>query len=477
MAKKEDSTYQSICKLIDALCNRNAICNRNLQQSIKGDELGVSEFTRTWFRSKQQAYADERAEFIENAYDRIDAAMSDCAEHLEPNKQTIMAEYKKFYPATTKTFDQLISAYEIIDEDLFKLIESHLEAETTGEQSSYASIYGACESYCKYALAKSVLESQMKVFESYAKDFSYDGYKNLLTFRNVTDTVKGISADVICDFNDLVNMVAKEMPAAEVKQGILLNKLAKKLAKTPNNPDLQEQFAKEQAAYQYLQENIQSSIALKTYVNALYSRFVAANTPKVELGGKIMEALADFGFGVTGELKEQSKPPMVDTVYASTLELANIVSIAKSFPAYAPFIRDIGYEADITLTFPIESFEYSKVVLEYLQQDFVERLAELQKSDTTTPVQQLKTKIIKPEAAKHLLFVSPVGTLMFNGEHCVDIKTGKTISLAELNKYIYDENKQQFFLLKTDEQIKPGSVTIVDEPATGKPEDVMIHRK
>ena len=66
MAKKEDSTYQSICKLIDALCNRNAICNRNLQQSIKGDELGVSEFTRTWFRSKQQAYADERAEFIEN---------------------------------------------------------------------------------------------------------------------------------------------------------------------------------------------------------------------------------------------------------------------------------------------------------------------------------------------------------------------------------------------------------------------------
>ena len=92
----------------------------------------------------------------------------------------------------------------------------------------------------------------------------------------------------------------------------------------------------------------------------------------------------------------------------------------------------------------------------------------------TLTEQEIKNRATKQDQAKFLLFETPLGKVWFDGENCIDAKTGKVVPFTEICKYVLNPEDGNIYYLKTDQNVKPGTITLVaEEQDGGKTDDGM----
>lgn len=471
--KQPKGLTESLRDIINVAYNDNYRCLVPAHQQKMADNLNYSNQTKVWLDHKLKCYAEVRNVNKEYNLNSMLEGLDKIKKNVDVLKSALWKEYVLNNPKTTKTFDQVFVDGEVVDEKLAEEFNDYNLKLLNDEKVETNLLYEAYCNYSDHLTAINVINEYIDVHEAICGELTNDGYKRFVN-NQIKNNVKCLSRNIIEELQIISKDITKTFPALLLKQEVKLNKAYKLLSKNPENEELREQYNLEMGRYNFFQANCQLANVLSDNVNCFAKRLEAANSRELHIKDKVYEMVADLGFGVGKPIKGNKNTVSVDEIFVGQIEISNLIVIAKNFVFLAPVIQEIGYQTQITTKVSLENYEQSKLIMEELSEVHKDKKQYLMENENALEkpiidpfaedkVLNLDEQATKEEVAKHLLFETPLGTVWFDGVSAVNIETGEKTELSELNKFIYDADKQKFYRLKTDKIIKAGTVKIVED--------------
>ena len=450
--KEEKNIFDSLNSIINTAYGLNNKCLTVLNQIKRADELDVSETTKDWLNRKREVYADERERVNNINYQNIVGNLDLIQNNIKVLKEKIVKMYAQINPNSNKTFDQLFSDEGIVDEALKKENDENLERESKNEKLKNELFWAAASEYYATITFLESYKQYVDMFETVRSLVSYDGYKTWFT-GIIPENLCEIDENTIMELNSFVADLKFNYKADILKTEVAMNKTLKKLAKTPENEALLQQFAELQNQYETLIHFEQVYADLTKKAGYLSERFKCANSSQYGLSNEIVELMGDLGFSVPKEIRKFNNGVKVSSVFAGKLEIVDIIHLCKDFKNSAALIQKLSYVAQATTTIPMVNFEESKLMIEELitnAQDS-ETLAErFKKSKQQTGTEKQNDE--DNEVKKHLMFETPFGVLWCDGKQLINSKTGEIVDVNKINNTHYNPEKNVFYEIVSAQQ-------------------------
>ena len=483
----QNTAYGQLNKYLVALNNVNFGLSRVMAQERRADdaedrgEIQISDFARDWFSRKRDAFAEHRNVVIEHFGSTLEKVVDyHKTEYFEAAK-ALAAEIKSRFP--NKKFEDVIYDGEIVDVEVFAAYQAECELEPVvgPDGTQVEPEMPLANKYIEFLEKRGtyrIAESVGHVFDTLASDIDSRGFQHLLTRRNESRDVKIIDSDFVYEFFDFAKSIPASYKAELIKEQIQLKKLSKKLHKDPENEELQAMVYNCENAIACCEDVIERSDYLVMMSQMLKERMDSVNKQPYGIKDKVAETIADFIFNIPAVSKGSDSFPTYDTMYMGTYEIQNLINCVKEFPEAAVFTQYLSSKIERETIMPAADFERSKITIEFLQNlhqfnaESIVQTAQL--NGETLTEQEVKNRATKQDQAKFLLFETPLGRVWFDGENCIEAKTGKVVPFTEICKYVLNPNDGNIYYLQTDQTIKPGTITLVAKEQDGvKPDDGM----
>ncbi len=436
-------------------------------------EIQVGGYTSEWFRRKRDAFAEHRNIILEKNGQALNYLINGYKQSYEEAEKAFAVELQG---VSTKKFDDIVFDGELIDADVIaeynrQATQEPIVGEDGVVRQPRSPLVEAFYNYTEKRGTYKIAESVGHVYGNICADIDYRGYQNLLTRKNVTDEVKVVDSTFVTEFYEFAKAIPATYKAELIKTQVQLNKLLKQLKKDPENAELQALVAGHEVTVEFCQDVIERSDYLVMMSKILKERMDSVNKEPYGIRDKVVETLADFVFMVPSVSKGVESKPQYSTMYMGTYEITNLINCVKEFPEAAVFTQYLSSKVQLATIMPAANFEQSKIMMEFLKELHAMNVQTLKQGAEAQGISvsdaEVKVQATKPEIARFLQFETPLGRVWFDGENCVNVKTGEIISYAEICKYVLNPNDGKLYYLKTDQQIKPGTVTLVNtEPQT-----------
>lgn len=422
--------FFNIC--INNVCKYNFLCLKALNQEKKEIELDLSETTRAWLSSRHKAYATCRLETINNNFSEMKRLKEIIVKPLQENKTLLWKTYLECKPNTTETFEDVFSdlvfnSDDNLNEEYYNFINGNVE----NISAKHAEMFGYLRDYSVYYDALSKLEMLEQIHSVACDRLTDSGYNTIFAPINTTEDVKAVSANTLITFKELTNLYVKDVKKTLSQIQAEAYKAYKKVRKNPEDKASSDILDETSSYIRLLNDRLDASNYLGRKLDVLLERLEASNTTPLGLDGKIIAAVADFGYGVAGNkvLTDAAKNFRVENVYAHNSELSEILATAIEFPNFAPFLQKLAAETDLHTELSAQSFEFSKKVIESLTEENNPNVEFLNDDN---------------EVKKKLAFITPYGRVWFDGKVLHSFENDKTFSVSSLNNYTVNEETGEF---------------------------------
>lgn len=483
----KNTAYGQLNDRLIVAYNTNYGVLRVIAQEKKADdaeargEISISGFASEWFRNKRDAYAEHRAMVLEKYRENLDVIVQHHLDGYKAAKQRFEDELASRFPG--RKFEDMVRDSEIIDDEVLQAYQAEAMQEATITENGTVitpetPLGNAYVEYLEKRGTYKIAESVSYVFDNIAEDIDYRGYQHLLTQRNDNANVKIVDADFISEFYSFAKSIPATYKTELIKTQSQLRKLTKKLQKDPENPELQSLVYGHQYSVEFCQDVLERSDYLVMMSQLLKDRMDAVNIEPYGIRDKVVETLADFVFMIPSVSKGKASYPTFNTMYMGTYEIKNLINCVKEFPEAAVFTQYLSAKIEHETIMSAQDFERSKIMMDFLLELHKMNAQTIQQNalangETVTP-EEVKAKATNQDNARYLQFETPLGRVWCNGENLVDVKTGKVVPFAEICKYVLNPNDGNIYYLQTEEEIKPGTVTLVgSEKVAGKENDGM----
>ena len=314
-----------------------------------------------------------------------------------------------------------------MNEEYYNFINENVE----NISDKHAEMFGYLRDYSVYYDALSKLEMLEQIHSVACDRLTDSGYNTIFAPINTTEDVKAVSANTLITFKELTNLYVKDVKKTLSQIQTEAYKAYKKVRKNPEDKASSDILDETSSYIRLLNDRLDASNYLGRKLDVLLERLEASNTTPLGLDGKIIAAVADFGYGVAGNkvLTDAAKNFRVENVYAHNSELSEILATAIEFPNFAPFLQKLAAETDLHTELSAQSFEFSKKVIESLTEENNPNVEFLNDDN---------------EVKKKLAFITPYDRVWFDGKVLHSFENDKTFSVSSLNNYTVNEETGEF---------------------------------
>lgn len=475
MKEKKETIYEHLNDYLNTAYHANYRVQCVLEQMRRADQFNVSQITEDWFRSKHDSFAEHRWGIVSANSAGLEKEVEYYDNELIKAKNSLVSEMRRYF--ADKNFEEVFVEDGIIDPEVYALYEKQANGEIILPDGTGADL-GLVErfhAYVKSLGSAKIARSVEKVHDRIVEDVDARGYMHLLSMRNESADVKIIDESFVTELSDFAKLLGPTYKRELVKSQIELNKLLKKFKKDPTNVELASRIDGAEYAIAFCNDVLSRTTYLEFVARILSSRMEAVNSRKYSLSDKIVEGVADFGFMVPSEVKGEENRPKYTTMYMGKTEIENLISTTKEFAEAGNFTQYLSSKLGVPTVLEAHEYELSKLTMEMLKNihsdNVAALLAKAKETGETVTAQEAKLFATKPEIAKYLQFVTPLGKVWFDGENGIDVETGKVVPFTEICKYVVNPQDGNLYYLKTEETITPGSVTLVNaEPSGNNPD-------